>query len=295
MQNSKKAVVYATIAVLSWSTVATAFKKALTYYSHYEMLVVASSTALVFFSVALILQNKWKLLKHLKRKQIVRFALIGLLNPVLYYLVLFKAYSLLPAQIAQPINYFWPIILLVLLSLFAHRPIPHKKFIGMALSLSGVICISAGSETISGLHLSTYGILLDLSSAFLWALFWIVTNSRKDTDGTVSFFLNFLFGTFYLLLGCLFLPVHFHSTEGIVSSIYVGMFEMGIPFLFFNLALRKSDNPSIINQMCYLSPFISLFIIHAFLGEKIFFSTYIGLFLIIIGILFNEYFVKSPK
>ena len=69
---------------------------------------------------------------------------------------------------------------------------------------------------------------------------------------------------------------------------YVGAFEIGIPFLFFGLAIRKTDNPALVNQMCYLSPFISLFLIHTFLGEEIYATTYGGLFLIVFGIVFNE-------
>ena len=36
---------------------------------------------------------------------------LGLLNPLLYYAVLFKAYDLLPAQVAQPLNYTWALTL----------------------------------------------------------------------------------------------------------------------------------------------------------------------------------------
>ena len=43
MKNSTSAVVYACIAVLSWSTVATAFKIALTHLTHFEMLLIARS------------------------------------------------------------------------------------------------------------------------------------------------------------------------------------------------------------------------------------------------------------
>ena len=57
-------------------------------------------------------QRKWRLLGNLTGKQWLYYAGLGLLNPVAYYLVLFKAYDLLPAQVAQPINYAWPIVLL---------------------------------------------------------------------------------------------------------------------------------------------------------------------------------------
>lgn len=292
MQDSNKALAYAAIAVLSWSTVATMFKTALKYFSHFEMLLIASFTALLIFGVALLIQKKWALLKEIPVKQWGWFALVGLLNPVTYYLVLFKSYNLLPAQIAQPINYFWPIILLILLAIIARNPIPPIKYFGMALSLSGVAFISLGAGGIDGQQLPVWGLLLALLSAFLWATYWIVNNQNKKVDGTIALFLSFLFGSAYLLIGALFVGVNLNSIPGLLSSIYVGAFEMGIPFIFFGLAIKKTDNPALVNQMCYLSPFISLFLIHLVLGEHIYPTTYIGLFLIIFGIIFNEYLSK---
>ncbi len=292
MTDNNKAIIYGIIAVLSWSTVATMFKMALRYYTHYEMLLVASFTALFIFSVAITIQRKWSVLKKIPSKQWGKFALIGLLNPLAYYLVLFKSYSLLPAQIAQPINYSWPIVLLVLLSIFTRTAIPKAKYLGMVFSLAGVALISLGSGAMSGNSLPFSGLLLAFLSAFLWAAYWIVNNLNKEVDFIVALFLSFLFGSIYLLIGTVFVDVSFHSLPGLLSSIYVGAFEMGIPFIFFGLAIRKTQNSALINQLCYLSPFISLFLIHLVLGEQIYITTYLGLFLIVFGIIFNEYLVK---
>lgn len=292
MNDNNKAVLYGIIAVLSWSTVATMFKMALRYYTHYEMLLIASFTALFIFSATMTIQRKWTTLKKISSKQWGKFALIGLLNPLIYYLVLFKSYSLLPAQIAQPINYSWPIVLLILISVFTRKSIPKAKYLGMALSLAGVTLISLGSGAVSGNSLPLFGLFLAFLSAFLWASYWIVNNLNKEVDFIVALFLSFLFGSIYLSIGTIFVDVKLGSLPGLLSSIYVGAFEMGIPFIFFGLAIRKTHNPALVNQLCYLSPFISLFFIHLVLGEQIYMTTYLGLFLIVFGIIFNEYFAK---
>ncbi|HAC23062.1 MAG TPA: EamA family transporter, partial [Porphyromonadaceae bacterium] len=62
-----------------------------------------------------------------------------------------------------------------------------------------------------------------------------------------------------------------------------------IPFIFFGMAIRKTTNPALVNQLCYLSPFLSLFLIHIFLGEQIYPTTYAGLLMIVFGIAFNEW------
>ncbi|MGL4227364.1 MAG: DMT family transporter [Tannerellaceae bacterium] len=289
MQENNKAIACAAVAVLSWSTVATMFKTALKFYSHYEMLLVATLSALAVFAVALTLKSGWGELRRLSKKDWSWFAFVGLVNPVAYYLVLFKAYDLLPAQIAQPINYFWPIILLLLLAAIEKKPIAPFKYIGMAFSLGGVALISLGSGSLGGAALPISGLALAFLSAFLWAFYWIINRRNKRIDETAALFLSFLFGSIYLLGGLLFVPVSLASTSGFLSSVYVGLFKMGIPFIFFGMAIRKTTNPALVNQLCYLSPFLSLFLIHIFLGEQIYPTTYAGLLMIVFGIAFNEW------
>lgn len=293
MKENKQSILYAGLAVLSWSSVATAFKIALMHLTHFEMLLVASCTALLIFGLLLTMQRKWHLIGKLSPRQWGYFALVGLLNPVAYYLVLFKAYNLLPAQVAQPINYAWPILLLVLLALFAHQPIPLKKYIGMFISLAGVVCITMRDGGEGNADLSFWGVMLAALSALLWASYWLVTNRNRNVDASVGLFTTFLFGTGYLITAACVVGVNIHTLPGILSGMYVGCFEIGLPFIFFGLAMRKTTNPALINQMCYLAPFLSLFLIAVVLGEQIVLNTYIGLVLIVGGIVYNQYFVKE--
>lgn len=278
------------VAVLSWSTVATAFKVALSNMTVFEMLFVATASALVIFAVWMTATRSWKELSRLTPKLWMRFALLGLVTPVTYYFVLFNSYDYLPAQVAQPINYLWPIILSILLAIFGHKPIPKAKYLGMVVSLAGVAMISIGGKGIAG-EISLLGLCLGAGSAFLWALYWIINDSLKDvvSEGT-SLFLSFLFGMVYLSLLSIYYPIGQLSTEAILSGAYIGAFEMGIPFICFGLAIRHTDNPALINQMCYLAPFLSLFFISMVLGEPIMHTTYLGLLLIIGGLVYNQYF-----
>lgn len=295
MQQNTKSIFYALIAVLSWSTVATAFKITLQYLSQFEMVLLATATAMFVFALVLTIQRKWGMVRRLEARKWGYFALLGLLNPVAYYFVLFKAYDLLPAQVAQPINYTWPIVLLVMLSLFSGQKIYRGKYIGMVLSLIGVTLISFGKPN-NGTLISVEGIVLGFLSAFLWASFWMVNNRNKDiTDGNVSLFMSFFFGTLYLCLAAPFVGVSYGSMSGVLSGMYVGCFEMGIPFVFFALALRTTSNPALVNQMSYLSPFLSLFLIAVFLGESIALTTICGLVLIVLGIVLNEFVFTGRK
>jgi drug/metabolite transporter (DMT)-like permease len=201
---------------------------------------------------------------------------------------------LLPAQVAQPVNYFWPIFLLILLAIFSNQKIPAKKYIGMFISLGGLILISAGGKQSESIEIPLGGLILGLLSAVLWASYWMINNKNKNkADATIACFMSFLFGSIYLGIGALFTGVNLNTLPGILSGMYVGAFEMGIPFVCFGLAMRKTNNPALINQLCYLSPFLSLFFVSTIGGEQIVPTTYIGLSLIVLGIVFNEYCVKK--
>ncbi len=295
MTRNTKSIVLAGVAVLSWSTVATAFKIALRSLSVFDMLLVSTVTAMVIFGVMMTVEKKWGSLRELPWKAAWGSLGLGVLNPVLYYLVLFKAYDMLPAQVAQPVNYAWPIFLLIMLAVFNHEAIPGRKYIGMAISVAGVACISLGGGGIEG-GVSVGGVLMALLSAVLWASYWMLNNRiAAKLDTTVSLFLGFFAGSVVLLLaGCL-VGIDVDSIDGLLSGIYIGCFEMGIPFLTFGMALKLTQNPALVNQMCYLSPFLSLFLIAMVLGETIAPATYVGLLLIVGGLIYNQYFVKSQK
>ena len=114
MNSSKKAYLFAGLAVFFWSTVATAFKIALREYDFIQLIFYASGVTVVLLFLVLIFQKKTGLIFQQTRRQWLNSLFMGAFNPLLYYLVLFKAYSLLPAQVAQPVNMIWPVTLALL-------------------------------------------------------------------------------------------------------------------------------------------------------------------------------------
>jgi len=72
--------------------------------------------------------------------------------------------------------------------------------------------------------------------------------------------------------------------EGIISALYIGLFEMGITFVLWNQALKLTDKASRIANLIFLSPILSIFWLSQFTGESIQNSTLIGLACILIGL-----------
>jgi drug/metabolite transporter (DMT)-like permease len=68
---------------------------------------------------------------------------------------------------------------------------------------------------------------------------------------------------------------------------------MGITFVLWLSALKLSENTAKVGNLIFISPFISLVFIHYLVGEDILPSTFIGLVLIVAGLLIQQLKTKS--
>jgi len=295
MDQQKQAHVYAVTAVLLWSTVASAFKISLRYLDYLQLLFFSSIVSTLTLFLILLVQNKLSLLKEYSRKDYLHSLMLGFMNPFLYYMVLFKAYSLLPAQEAQPLNYTWSIMLVLLSIPLLKQKIKFISIIAILISYSGVLIISTHGDVSTFKFTNPYGVLLALGSAVIWALFWIY-NIKDKRDEVAKLFLNFIFGFFFILIATLFSSkMKAPSMAGLLGASYVGLFEMGITFVLWLKALKLSNTTAQVSNLIYLSPFVSLVLIHFVAGERILFSTIIGLIFIVAGILIQQYYSRLPS
>lgn len=285
---NKQAYKYALIAVFLWSTVATAFKISLQYLTPLQLVFYASlsSTLILFFVI--LYQKKFLLIKEHFKSNFLLILVLGILNPFLYYLVLFKAYDLLPAQEAQAINYTWALMLAFLSVPLLKQKLTFADIIAGIICYFGVLIISTKGEPFSMNFSDLYGVGLALFSTLLWSLYWIY-NTKSKGDSVVALFCNFLLALPIIFI-YLFLTdgFFFSSINGLLSALYVGFFEMGITFLFWLKALQYTSNTSKIANLIFISPFLSLIFIYFILGEKIFISTLFGLGLIIFGLVVQQ-------
>jgi drug/metabolite transporter (DMT)-like permease len=288
MEKQKQAYLYAVTAVLFWSTVASAFKLALRYLDFIQLLFFSCVASILALFAILLIQNKLILLRRFSAKEYLYSLALGFLNPFLYYLILFKAYSLLPAQEAQPLNYTWSIMLVLLSMPLLKQKIGFKSILAILVSYFGVLVISTRGD-ITGLTFSDPGgVALALGSAVIWALFWI-GNIKDKRDETAKLFLNFSFGFVFILAPMLFSSrMRIPSVAGIVGAVYVGLFEMGITFVLWLKALKLSRTTAQVSNLIFLSPFISLVLIRLVVGETILPSTIIGLAFIVGGIIMQQ-------
>jgi len=295
MTNQNKAYLFAGFTILFWATSASAFKIGLQYMDYLQLLFISTATAFIFLLVVLIFQKKLSLIKQIEIKDIGQSVFLGFLNPFLYYTVLFVAYTLLPAQIAQPLNFVWPIALVLLSIPILKQKLELKNFIALLISFAGVVVISTEGNLTNMQFSNPKGVLLALGSSIIWASYWLF-NAKNKRDEVVQLFLNFFFALIIITVATyLYSSFENLKMKGVFAGIYIGFFEMGITFVIWLKALKLTERTDKISNLIYFTPFFSLVFISIILGEKIFITTLFGLFLIVAGIIVQQTKRKHEK
>jgi len=283
VSNQARAYILAGIAVLLWSTVASAFKISLRYLDPFQLLLFANMVSIAVLFSVLAAQGRIHLLRRYRTSDWWRLAGLGLLNPCLYYLVLLQAYDLLPAQQAQPLNYTWAITLAVLSVPLLGQRIGLKGFAALIISYAGVVIIATEGRPLALEFVSLTGVLLALASTVIWALYWIY-NTRDSGDPVAGLLAGFCFSLPVVAAATgIFSELTWPPWPGLLGAGYIGVFEMGLAFVFWLHALKLSATTARVGNLIFLAPFLSLVFIHFLVGETIHPATFIGLIFIVAG------------
>ncbi|MGF1699766.1 DMT family transporter [Photobacterium makurazakiensis] len=291
--NERYALGYGLSAVLLWSTVATAFKITLDFFTPVQMLVAASIVSAIALAGIALYQGKLHLLIRTFLARPWYYVLLGMINPFAYYLILFKSYELLPASQAQPLNYSWAITLTLMAAVFLGQKIRKQDWAACALGYVGVIIIATKGDVLALQFDSPTGVALALLSTLLWAMYWIL-NTKNQADPVLGVLLGFLVSLPFSIGLSLYLGGWSQVPwQGWAAVSYVGLFEMGITFVLWINALKLTRNTARISNLIFISPFISLMLLATIIGEEIHPSTLVGLVLIVCGLLVQQ--LKGKK
>jgi drug/metabolite transporter (DMT)-like permease len=291
--NQNKAYLFAGIAIFFWSTVATAFKLALEHLEPIQLVFYSTLFSVIVLFFITLIQGKLNLIKDFSRSDLLRCAFLGLLNPCLYYIILFKGYDILPAQEAMVINFSWPIMIVILSIPILKQTIDIKSFLSIVVCYVGVVVIASKGDVFSMQFESPLGVGYILFTTVIWSLFWLF-NTKNSNDSLVSLFLIFLFSLPYILV-IVYMSDSFviPSLKGVIGSAYIGLFEMGISVVLWQLALKTSTTVSRVASLVFITPFLSLLILHFVLKETILASTIFGVILICLGLILQKYFSRK--
>ena len=142
----RQAWLYAGATVALWSTVATAFEIALRSLSPAMLLAGANAVAVVALAIICVLRGELAASWRLPAREHLRAFGLGLLNPLIYYLVLFAAYDRLPGQVAQPLNYTWAITFSLLAIPLLGQRLVRGELIAMLVAWVGVLLIATDGD-----------------------------------------------------------------------------------------------------------------------------------------------------
>lgn len=278
---------YALLTIAMWSTSATAFKLALAHLSVPAVLAVASTSSALLLLLVLTWQRRLSQLKAFIIAHWRPVMGLAVLNPVLYYLVLFQAYDALLAQQAQAINYSWAICLSLLSVFLLGQKLSGRDIVASLLAYVGVVIVASGGDLATLMGSNLPGVLWALLSTLLWAFYWVYS-SRAKLDPVLSLCAMFLFSLPMLwpLVG----REAFNHVDisSLAAAVYVGLFEMGASFVTWLLALQHAKHVSRIANLIFLSPFLSLLWINGVLGEQVLPSTLVGLAMILLATLWQQ-------
>ncbi|BCB08615.1 membrane protein [Vreelandella venusta] len=290
MNQDRQAILYGLGAVALWSTVATAFKIALAWMSPLELMWLAALVSWAFMLVLVVKQGHLaEALRHGWRTA----AWAGLMNPVAYYLVLFAAYDRLPGQEAMALNYTWALAMALLAVPILGQRLTRVDMVAGLIAYAGVWVIATRGNVFNVDFADPLGVVFALVSTLLWALYWLL-NARDERAPLVAQWQNFSVGlpvlTLLLMVGPGF---SWHGWQALGAGVYVGLFEMGVAFILWQMAVRKVSRTAKVSNLIFLSPPISLLLLYLVVNEPLLASTLIGLLLILLGLALQQ--LQSSK
>ncbi|KGE77066.1 DMT family transporter [Halomonas salina] len=290
MTTDRRAMLYGLGAVALWSTVATAFKVALERMTPLELMWLA---ALVSWALIGALVVRRGLLGEALKRGWRTAAWAGLMNPVAYYLVLFAAYDRLPGQEAMALNYTWALAMALLAVPILGQRLTLVDALAGLVAYAGVWVIATRGAVFDVAFADPLGVGLALVSTLIWALYWLL-NVRDRRPPLVAQWQNFSVGVPVLTGLLLFGPgLRWHGFDGLAAGVYVGLFEMGIAFVLWQLAVGTVSRTAKVSNLIFLSPPVSLMLLYLVVGEPILPSTLVGLVLILGGLALQQW-QKAP-
>ncbi len=283
---SAKAYFYLALCIIFWAAIPVVSKKILIELNNVQMLFYSTIISFVVLFIINLFQKKLYLLKKYKAKDFANMFFLGFLGAYFCYLILYKAFSMAGAQEIFILAYTWPIIVVILGFIILKEQLTFKKILAIGVSFFGIVIIVTNGHLTHLSFSSLRGDLFALTYAFVFALFSVLGKKFKydQTLSTMIFFLSALI---------LMIPTVFFLSNFRLPSINVwfwlflnGFFINGITYIFWFKALKAPTH--IVSNLLYLTPFLSLVYIRVFLGDKILFSSCVGLAIIASGIILQS-------
>ncbi len=288
MTKEKISYLYVVLAVLLWAPTAAVGKLMLKDLNNLQVLFYISLIASISLFLIVLFQKKFSLIKKYMLKDYWHFACMGFIGVFLAYVFFFAGLMFAPAQETIIVNYTWPIWVVIFAMVLLKEKINFKKILAILLGFIGVYVVVSKGDIFTISLANIKGNLFAFAGAIFYGLFSVLGKKYNyERFTSMMFYYAFTF-VFITISNLIFSEIPKISLYEFAGLSWLGIFASGLGVVFWFLALKHGDTAKMSN-IVFLTPFLSLVFIYFFLGEKILFSSVLGLILIITGIIIHSY------
>ena len=294
MSSNQSTYINLTITILLWAAAPAVAKTALSQLDNSNLLLYTTIISVASLFAILLAQGKVNLLKTYTTRDYLSMGGMGLLGFYLYYLFLFKGFSLAPAGQANVVNYLYPVFMVIFSVVLLKEKSNIWTFVAIALSFFGaLIAITGGKLDFANQYAEGYfyaglaAVTMGLFSVF---------GKRVRFEAFSSMFVYAVAALILVVptvwfISAIIVPT---SIPVIVATIILGVFMNSLAYVFWFRALKGGDTHWIAN-LTYVVPFLAMVFTFFLNGEAISLFSVAGLALIVVGIVTQAYFKKPQK
>ena len=230
-------------------------------------------------------KNKLIILKHWPF-----LTLLSILSVACFNTFIYLGLTITTATNATILQSVIPIVILVLSALWLKESVSKRQWLGVFISLGGVLLLVTQGKLSRLLDYSVnQGDLYVLIAVFFWATYSILLRYRpSEIDGFTFFGITVLFGSIALLPFALleyyyFSPVIIWQNSTFLTILYMAIFPSILAYIFWNKGVRELGAAKA-GLFIHLMPCFGLILSSFFLNEKIYPFHIGGIQLIFCGI-----------
>lgn len=282
----KKEYLFAGITVILWSTLSAISKLMIHDMSSMSVLFYTSSIASITLFLINIITKGTTFFKIYHVGDYLRIAGLGFLGLFCYTELYYIGLIYLTSQIACIINYMWPMMIILFSCIILKETLTVRKLLAITTSFLGMVVITIQN----GLGGISFNSLLGMFACFFAAIcygIYSVFNKKTNYDQWIVLWIAFtvtaLCSGFYCGITHTFGQL---TSITFAGMLWLGIFVNAIAYVLWGLALNHGDTAKI-SILAYLCPFLSLIWGRILLGEHLSILSFVGLILIIGGVLFQ--------
>ena len=278
----KRTYLFAGVAILLWSTMATISKKLLGSFDRYQVLCISAFFGAAFLFTVNLCTGRLKKLRTYQFADYLHSIGAGLLGNFFYYVFYYAGADRMPASQAFIVNYLWPIMSVVFACILLKEKLTGRKVLAFGLSFLGVVTV-AGGDLLQFDSRILGGVALCAAGAVCYGAFTAL-NKKWNCDAQLGMMLSF--GVSFLLSLALNMinGAQWKLSGGQLAGFaWNGVCCMALASTSWALALKKGNTAKVSN-LAYITPFLSLVWVAIFLKEMPTVWSVVGLCLIVLGI-----------